>query len=368
VTKRKRVNTATEDRQDDDHDELDALESQFDPSLIAGRDPEGDLSEDDHGDDSPETDARSQVDDVRILAHSGYVVVVGRPNVGKSTLLNRILGEKIAIVSPKPQTTRIRQLGIYTDDTQDVQAVFVDTPGIHQARHRLGEFMVGVATAALQDADVILFVVDLSTPPDDEDRRVAEVIRAARGEARAIPVVLALNKIDRCEPAQIMPHTQAYQELVPDADWTTLSAALGDGVPDLLRRVVGHLAPGPQYYPEDQLSDLAMRDLAAEVIREKVLLNLDQEVPHAVAVEIEEYIERSPTLTYIRANIYVERDTQKAILIGKGGGMLKSIGTAARADLEALTGAKIHLDTWVKVLKNWRGDPDILRRLGYKLK
>ncbi|MCS6870612.1 MAG: GTPase Era [Anaerolineae bacterium] len=296
------------------------------------------------------------------LLHSGYVAVVGKPNVGKSTLMNRILGEKIAIVSPKPQTTRLRQLGIYT--APDVQAIFVDTPGIHQPRHKLGKFMVEVARTALNDADVILFVCDLKTLPDDDDARVAAMIR----EAPSVPVVLALNKLDLLRPEQVIPHTEAYRALLPQADWESLSAANGDGVPALLRRVVEKLPPGPLYYPEDQISTTALRDIAAEIVREKALLNLEQEVPHAVAVEVEEFVERSPTLTYIRVVIYVERESQKGILIGRGGAMLKKIGSEARAELEQLLGTQVYLEPWVKVLKNWRQDEKMLARLGYKLR
>jgi GTPase len=300
--------------------------------------------------------------DEGLLQHSGFVAVVGRPNVGKSTLMNRILGEKIAIVSPKPQTTRLSQLGIYTQP--GVQVVFVDTPGIHQPRHRLGEFMVQVAIDALRDADLILFVVDLSQPPNDEDKRVAELVREARS---ASPVLLALNKIDRLSPEKIQPNADAYRALVPDADWTTLSATKGNGVDDVLKRVIDKLPAGPQFFPEDQLSDTALRDIVAEIIREKVLLNTEQEVPHAVAVEIQEFKERSPSLTYIGANIYVERDSQKGILIGKHGAMLKKISSEARADIENLLGTKVYLELWVKVLKDWRRDANVLRRLGYKL-
>ncbi len=296
------------------------------------------------------------------LAHSGYVAVVGRPNVGKSTLMNRILGEKIAIVSPKPQTTRLQQLGIYTQD--EVQAVFVDTPGIHQPRHKLGEFMVQVAIDALRDADVILFVMDLSQSPTEEDQRVAALVKEAQSNAQ---VILALNKLDRLSPGQIEGRVEVCRALLPDADWTTLSAVNGSGVDDLLKRVISKLPAGPQFFPEDQLSDTALRDIVAEIVREKILLNTEQEVPHAVAVEIQEFKERSAELTYIGANIYVERDSQKGILIGKGGAMLKKISSEARTDIEALLGTKVYLELWVKVLKNWRRDEDLLRRLGYKI-
>jgi GTPase len=296
------------------------------------------------------------------LAHSGFVAVVGRPNVGKSTLMNRILGEKIAIVSPKPQTTRLRQFGIYSQP--GVQIVFVDTPGIHQPRHKLGEFMVDIAVDALRDADLILFVIDLSLPPNDEDKRVADLIRESR---TATPVMIAMNKIDRLSPDQIQRSVDAYRALLPDADWTTLSATLGKGVDDLLKRLIDKLQPGPQFFPEDQLSDTALRDIVGEIIREKVLLNTEQEVPHAVAVEVLEFKERSPELTYISANIYVERDSQKGILIGKGGAMLKKISSEARVEIEQLIGTKVYLELWVKVLKNWRRDEAVLKRLGYKI-
>jgi GTP-binding protein Era len=308
--------------------------------------------------DNIETNA---ADDAQ-LAHSGYVAVVGRPNVGKSTLMNRILGEKIAIVSPKPQTTRLRQLGIYT--TADTQAIFVDTPGIHQARHKLGEFMVNVAIDALRDADVILFVLDLSQSPNEEDQRVAALVKEAQSSAT---VILALNKIDKLSPDQIADRVESFRALVKEADWATLSASHNKGVDDVLKRVIATLPPGPQFFPEDQLSDTALRDIVAEIVREKILLNTEQEVPHSVAVEIQEFKERSAEMTYIGANIYVERDSQKGILIGKGGAMLKKISSEARVDVEGLLSTKVYLELWVKVLKNWRHDEDLLRRLGYKL-
>jgi GTP-binding protein Era len=297
------------------------------------------------------------------LQHSGYVAVIGRPNVGKSTLMNRILGEKIAIVSPKPQTTRLRQLGIYSQP--GIQIVFIDTPGIHQPRHKLGEFMVSVAVEALREADAVLFVVDMSALPATEDRHVAALLTEAATRA---PVILALNKIDRTHADQVLPHTEAFRALVPEsADWATISATLGNGVEDLVKRVINILPPGPQFFPDDQLSDSALRDIAAEIVREKVLLHTEQEVPHAVAVEVEEFKERTSKLTYIGATLYVERDSQKGILIGKQGGMLKRISSEAREDLEKLLNTKVYLELWVKVLKNWRTDDAILKRLGYRI-
>ncbi len=309
----------------------------------------------------PVTSAAIPMDEV-ILAHSGYVAVIGRPNVGKSTLMNRILGEKIAIVSPKPQTTRVRQLGIYS--LPDTQVVFIDTPGIHQPHHKLGEFMVTVATQALQDADATLFVCDLSFAPTDEDRRIANLVT----QSGANTIILALNKIDKLTPDLIQPRVEAYRAMFPEsADWATISATNGNGVPDLLKRIVNVLPSGPQFYPDDQLSDSAVRDMVAEIIREKILLNTEQEVPHSVAVAIEEFIERSAKLTYISATIYVERDSQKGILVGKGGTMLKLISSQARIDAEQLLDTKVYLELWIKVLEHWRADDGLLRRLGYRI-
>jgi GTP-binding protein Era len=293
---------------------------------------------------------------------SGFVAVIGRPNVGKSTLMNAILGEKIAIVSPKPQTTRLRQLGILTRD--DVQVVFVDTPGIHQPRTALGQFMVRVAIDALKDADVILFVVDVSQPPTTEDRRIAHLIHAAEG---VTPVILALNKTDLASSASLQANSAAFGELVPSADLLSTVAITNQGVDQILGKLIEKLPAGPRYYPEDQLSDIAVRDIAAEIIREKVLLNLEQEVPHGVATQVEEFKRRSNDMTYIGATIYVERESHKGIVIGKGGQMLKLISQQAREEIEQFVGTRVYLDLWVKVLKNWRHDEHALRRLGYRI-
>jgi GTP-binding protein Era len=294
---------------------------------------------------------------------SGFVAVVGRPNVGKSTLMNALLGEKIAIVSPKPQTTRLRQLGIFT--SEDVQIVFVDTPGIHAPQTALGEFMVNVAVDALRDADVVLFLVDVSHHPTAEDRRIAELIRAAED---ATPAILVLNKADLVpDAAELETRSAEFREIVPKADWITTIATRGEGAPDLMQRLIDRLPAGPRYYPADQLSDTAVRDIVAEMIREKVLLNLEQEVPHGVATQVEEFKARSDNMTYIAATIYVERDTHKGILIGKNGQMLKLISQQAREEIEKFVGTRVYLELWVKVLKNWRRDENALRRLGYRL-
>ncbi len=293
---------------------------------------------------------------------SGMVAVAGRPNVGKSTLINRILGQKIAIVSPKPQTTRRQQLGIYTEER--AQVLFVDTPGLHKPQHKLGEFMVKAAEDALKDADVILWVLDVSVEPQDGDKYIAETMKRLRGST---PLVLALNKIDLVSEAQRESHKQAYLDLI-EADGTVfLSAAEGTGVPELLNDLVQRLPEGPRYYPADQVSEVNMRFIAAEVVREKVILNTEQEIPYSVAVEVTDYKERSETMTYISAIIYVERDSQKGIVIGKGGEMIKRIGAQARTDLAEMLGTQVYLEVHVKVLKNWRSDEDLMYRLGYRM-
>ncbi len=288
---------------------------------------------------------------------SGEIAVVGRPNVGKSTLINQILGHKIAIVSPKPQTTRKQQLGIYTTDA--VQILLIDTPGIHTPRHKLGDYMVEVAEQALRDANVILWVLDTSERPTHEDRIIAEKL-AAVPDAQ---IVLALNKSDMPTAAPL----EDYRALVAHVAAYSISAATGDGVPTLIDNLTALLPLGPRYYPADQLSEVNMRFVAAETIREKVMLHTEEEIPHAVAVEIEEYREREDGTHFISATIYVERDSQKGIIIGKGGTMIKRIGMDARLELAESLAAPVYVELHVKVLKNWRSDPRFIQRLGYRL-
>jgi len=290
---------------------------------------------------------------------SGYVAVVGKPNVGKSTLMNLLLGEKLAIVSPKPQTTRDRQLGILT--RPDSQIVFVDTPGIHEAHSKLGRHMVEVATESIPNADLVLLLIDVSQPFDDADRAIAEMII----QKVDVPLVVALNKRDLATNELVQSRTEELKSVAPGAELVAISAATGDQVDALLARLIALLPPGPRFYPEDQLTETHLRDNAAEIIREKILILLADEIPHSVAVMVDEFKERSETMTYIAATIYVEKDSQKGILIGKKGAMLKRIGEKARPDLEQLLGTSVYLELWIKVMKNWRRDERALRRLGY---
>lgn len=293
---------------------------------------------------------------------SGVVAVVGRPNVGKSTLINQILGQKIAIVSPKPQTTRRQQLGIYTDER--AQILFTDTPGIHKPHHKLGEYMVIMTEEALRDADIIVWIVDISVEPHETDKQIAETIRRLKNRP---PLVLALNKADLLESDLIETRRATYGQLVEHEASMLMSALNGTGIQELIDDLINRLPLGPRYYPVDQVTEVNMRFIAAETIREKVILNTEQEIPYSVAVEVTEYKERSETMTYISATIYVERDSQKGIIIGKGGDMIKRIGSEARSELSESLGTQVYLDLHVKVLKNWRMDEDLMRRLGYRL-
>jgi GTP-binding protein Era len=297
---------------------------------------------------------------------SGFVAVLGKPNVGKSTLMNGLLGQKIAIVSKKPQTTRNQLLGILTmererGDGADAQIVFLDTPGIHKPHHKLGEYMVETAVRTIPDADVILYLVDVARMPGGEDRHIAALLR----EQCRVPLLLVLNKADLLPPESVAAHVEAYQDLV-EAEYALLVSALhGDNLDILLEAIVERLPFGPRYYPEDQVTDQEVRFIAAELIREQVLRHLHQEVPYSVAVVVQDFKERTHTLTYISANIFVERDTQKGIILGHRGTMIKRIGQDARREIEDLLGSKVFLELWVKVRKKWRRDEKELRRLGY---
>ena len=292
---------------------------------------------------------------------SGFVAMIGRPNVGKSTLLNALVGQKLVIVSDKPQTTRNRLLGILT--LPEAQIVFVDTPGIHRPLHKLGSYMVEAAIDVIEDADVVLFMVDLSFPPGKEDRLVAEALQ----RANARHIALVMNKSDMLSADELLARQQAYEALVQTAEQITISALQGTNVDALLRQIIAALPIGPRYFPEEQVTDQLERFVTAELIREQVLRRTEQEIPHAVAVFVDEFKQRREDLAYISAMILVEKDSQKGILIGEKGKMLKQIGEAARAEIEEMLGHKVFLELWVKVNKNWRSDEAQLRRLGYSL-
>jgi GTP-binding protein Era len=307
-------------------------------------------------------------DDLPPDHRSGFVAVVGKPNTGKSTLMNTYLGQKIAIISEKPQTTRNRLLGILTlererGDPADAQIIFVDTPGIHQPLHKLGRYMVETAVEVIPDADVVLFLVDASRPPGEEDRQIGDILHR---QARA-PVVLVLNKVDLLPKEATEARVEAYRALGDFDEWLLISALHGDHCDRLLEMTIERLPFGPRYYPDEQITDQQLRFMAAELIREQVLRHLREEVPHAVAVIVDQFKERSPDMTYISANVFVERDTQKGIILGKGGSMIKRIGRDARKEIEHLLGTRVYLELWVKVKKKWRKDEQELRRLGYAL-
>ncbi len=301
---------------------------------------------------------------------SGFVAVIGRPNVGKSTLLNRLLGQKIAITSDKPQTTRDQILGIRTDD--DAQYIFLDTPGIHQPKHKLGRHMVDVAEETIiNDADLVLWLVDISVSPTEEDTLIAERLQSYDAAGSLPPLLLGINKIDEWHgnDAALLARVGDYQQLTGDlltTDPLPLSAMNGAGVDELVAELRLHLPVGPQYYPEDQVTDLNVRFLVGELVREAALHLLHQEVPHSIAVAVTDREERSQEMTYIAATLYVERQSQKGIVLGNGGTMIKEIGKLARPQIEEMIGSKVYLELWVKVLEKWRRKDNLLRRLGYE--
>lgn len=293
-----------------------------------------------------------------IVAHVGIVALVGKPNVGKSTLLNRLLGQKVAIVSPRPQTTRVPIRGIL--NRHDAQVVFMDTPGIHKPRHELGHFMVKLARRAIPSADLVCFMVDISTPPTQLDRRITQEVQRTRA-----PHLLVLNKVDLRTRGGT--HLEAYRDMGTWDMEVAISAQSGNGLSTLLDEIVQRLPAGERLYPMDMLADQTERHLAAELVREKVLLFTEHEVPHSVAVEVDEWEEKDAA-TYIRMTINVERESQKGIVIGAGGAMLKRIGSKARSDIEQMLGRQVYLDLWVKAQPNWRDDLASLGWLGYRLK
>jgi GTP-binding protein Era len=294
---------------------------------------------------------------------SGFAAILGRPNVGKSTLLNALLGQKVAAVSPRPQTTRRRQLGILT--LERAQVVFVDTPGIHNPRHKLGEFLNQEAQQALDGVDLILWLVDCSVPPPEEDLLISSLLNKLPPHP---PRMLVLNKIDLLKAGEQSAREQAYAGLLHGAVVSKVSAAGRLGLGEMLEALVRLLPERPPEYPEEQVTDLYEREIAADLVREACLLNLRDEVPHSLAVRVDEFKERGNGMAYLAATVFVERESQKGIVIGQGGKMLKSIGSAARREIEQMSGRKVYLELRVKVLKDWRDDPQALKQLGYAKK
>lgn len=289
---------------------------------------------------------------------SGFVSIVGRPNVGKSTLLNSIIGQKVAIVSDKPQTTRNRIQGIYTGARG--QVIFIDTPGVHKPKHRLGEYMVNITSRALREVDLVLYMVDASVPPGlGEDYIINSLMNLET------PVFLVPNKIDLVDEKRVLDLIQQLATKMNFAEVIPVSAAKKGNLDRLMEVLFNYLPEGPLYYPEDEYTDQPERFIIAEYIREKALYLTREEVPHSVAVEIEEFETRG-NLIYVRAAIYTERDSQKGIIIGKKGSMLKKIGEMARQDIENLLGTQVYLDLWVKVKKDWRNSEAQLKNLGYR--
>lgn len=289
---------------------------------------------------------------------SGFVTLIGRPNVGKSTLLNHIIGQKITIISDKAQTTRNKIQGIYTTD--DSQVVFIDTPGIHKPKHKLGRFMVDSAVSTINEVDVVLFVVNVSEKIGPGDRFIMEKLATTD-----TPVFLILNQIDQVHPNDLLPIIDEYRAEFDFAEIIPTSALEGQNIEELLKTIKSYLPEGPQFYPEEQISDHPEYFIISELIREKVLRLTREEVPHSVAVVTDKIERDTEGKVHVLASIIIERKSQKGIIIGKGGKMLKQIGTMARKDIEKLLGDKIYLELWVKVQEGWRNKPSYLDEYGY---
>ncbi len=294
--------------------------------------------------------------------HSGFVSLVGRPNVGKSTLLNCLIGEKIAIISNKPQTTRNKITSILTKE--DFQCVFLDTPGIHKPKHKLGEFMVKSAETTFNEVDLVLMLVEPLLEPHTLDKYVI-----ARLEKVKTPVILVVNKIDTIDKEKLLQVIASYSKLYPFADVVPVSAQTGQNTDQLLKVIEKHLPEGPQYFPADMITDQPERQIASEIIREKALYLLQDEIPHGIAVEITSMKKRpDKDLVDVEATLYCERESHKGIIIGKQGSMLKKIGSYARRDMERLLGSPINLQIWIKVKKDWRDNDFLLKNFGYDQK
>ncbi|CAH0249694.1 MULTISPECIES: GTPase Era [Peribacillus] len=299
-------------------------------------------------------------DDTQVKGYkSGFISIIGRPNVGKSTFLNRVIGQKIAIMSDKPQTTRNKVQGVLTQN--DSQMIFIDTPGIHKPKHKLGDFMMKVATNTLKEVDLILFMINATEGYGRGDEFIIEKLQSVK-----TPVFLVVNKIDAMHPDDLLPIIEKYQKLYPFAAVVPISALEGNNVDTLLEQIKEHLPEGPQFYPADQVTDHPERFIISELVREKVLHLTREEIPHSVAVVIDSIkkMDNSDTIN-VMATIVVERDSQKGIVIGKQGKMLKEVGSRARVDIENLLGSKVFLELWVKVQKDWRNKASQLRDYGF---
>ncbi|UXT45330.1 GTPase Era [Staphylococcus aureus] len=289
---------------------------------------------------------------------SGFVSIIGRPNVGKSTFVNRVIGHKIAIMSDKAQTTRNKIQGVMTRD--DAQIIFIDTPGIHKPKHKLGDYMMKVAKNTLSEIDAIMFMVNANEEIGRGDEYIIEMLKNVK-----TPVFLVLNKIDLVHPGELMPKIEEYQSYMDFTEIVPISALEGLNVDHFIDVLKTYLPEGPKYYPDDQISDHPEQFVVGEIIREKILHLTSEEIPHAIGVNVDRMVKESEDRVHIEATIYVERDSQKGIVIGKGGKKLKEVGKRARRDIEMLLGSKVYLELWVKVQRDWRNKVNFIRQIGY---
>ncbi|CAG9978103.1 TPA: GTPase Era [Staphylococcus aureus] len=289
---------------------------------------------------------------------SGFVSIIGRPNVGKSTFVNRVIGHKIAIMSDKAQTTRNKIQGVMTRD--DAQIIFIDTPGIHKPKHKLGDYMMKVAKNTLSEIDAIMFMVNANEEIGRGDEYIIEMLKNVK-----TPVFLVLNKIDLVYPDELMPKIEEYQSYMDFTEIVPISALEGLNVDHFIDVLKTYLPEGPKYYPDDQISDHPEQFVVGEIIREKILHLTSEEIPHAIGVNVDRMVKESEDRVHIEATIYVERDSQKGIVIGKGGKKLKEVGKRARRDIEMLLGSKVYLELWVKVQRDWRNKVNFIRQIGY---
>ncbi len=289
---------------------------------------------------------------------SGFVSIIGRPNVGKSTFVNRVIGHKIAIMSDKAQTTRNKIQGVMTRD--DAQIIFIDTPGIHKPKHKLGDYMMRVAKNSLSEIDAIMFMVNVNEDIGRGDEYIMEMLKNVK-----TPIFLVLNKIDLVHPDTLMPKIEQYQSYMDFTDIIPISALEGLNVDHFIDVLKSYLPEGPKYYPDNQISDHPEQFVVSEIIREKILHLTSEEIPHAIGVNVDRMIKEDEDKVRIEATIYVERDSQKGIVIGKGGKKLKEVGKRARRDIEMLLGSKVYLELWVKVQRDWRNKVNFIRQIGY---